>query len=183
MCRPPVCSSASRSSCPRFQTTPACHRPAYGINEINLPRLQPGSIMPGKSTRSSPKWSQVAFRHHRQTHPSPMAAEAGQLDGTSWSRSSPSRCPERHLYPVCARPCADVAGSLRERHYGEQGTLLQHGREQHRHHHGPESFIPGYETASIASVKPRNRRLGARHRACPQLPQLREVDGHSPPRA
>ena len=114
--------------------------PRTGINEINLPRLQPGSsIMPGKVNPVIPEVvSQVAFDIIGKDVTITMAAEAGQLELNV-------------MEPIIAfslsngihrlrQAMQDVAGSLRERHYGEQGTLPQHGREQHRHHHGLESL-------------------------------------------
>ena len=113
--------------------------PRTGINEINLPRLQPGSsIMPGKVNPVIPEVvSQVAFDIIGKDVTITMAAEAGQLE-LNVMEPIILLAVERH--PPSAPGHADVAGSLRERHYGEQGTLPQHGREQHRHHHGLESL-------------------------------------------
>ena len=56
--------------------------PRTGINEINLPRLQPGSsIMPGKVNPVIPEVvSQVAFDIIGKDVTITMAAEAGQLE-------------------------------------------------------------------------------------------------------
>ena len=56
--------------------------PRAGLNEINLPRMQPGSsIMPGKINPVIPEVvNQIAFKVIGNDHAITMAAEAGQLE-------------------------------------------------------------------------------------------------------
>ena len=95
--------------------------PRCGLNEINLPPRQPGSsIMPGKVNPVIPEVvNQVAFRVIGNDLTVTMAAEAGQLE---------------------LNVIAHHAREVRDRHHGQQGSVPQHGVQQHRARYGPQSL-------------------------------------------
>ena len=67
--------------------------PRCGLNEINLPPRQPGSsIMPGKVNPVMPEvMTRSVSTSSARDVTITLAAEAGSLSSTSWSRSSPIR--------------------------------------------------------------------------------------------
>ncbi len=109
--------------------------PRCGLNEINLPAMQPGSsIMPGKVNPVIPEVvNQIAFQ-----------VIGNDLTITSGSRSRPTST-QRHgagdhlqslrvaRYADCG--CADPNRALHSRHHRQRGSLPRPGRGVDRHRH------------------------------------------------
>jgi aspartate ammonia-lyase len=100
--------------------------PRAGLNEINLPAVQPGSsIMPGKVNPVIPEVvNQVAYEVIGNDVTISFAAEAGQLELNA-------------MEPVIAYNLFRSIHMLRW-DYGQQGALPQDGRKQHRHCDGAQ---------------------------------------------
>jgi len=141
--------------------------PRAGLNEINLPRMQPGSsIMPGKVNPVIPEVvNQVCFRAIGSDLTVTLAAEAGQLQLNV-------------MEPVIAY--CDPPRALCRGNHGQRGYLQGVHRAQHRRCHGvePGARLRRDDRAGQRSAGDRkgHRRAGA-GKGSPQRVGNRSRDG------
>ena len=125
--------------------------PRAGLNEINLPTMQPGSsIMPGKVNPVIPEVvNQIAFKVIGNDLTVTLAAEAGQLELNV-------------MEPVIAECIFESIEMLKNgmaalqtvhrRHHGQRRAMPRPGGTQHRTGHRPQ---PGTRLRNLYRAGPR----------------------------
>ena len=140
--------------------------PTCGFNEINLPKMQPGSsIMPGKVNPVIPEVVKPGgFQGHRHgCFRDPRGrgrAVAAQCHGAG------HRFGLVHDAGDAQTGLSRAGRPLRQRHYRQRGPLPRYGAEQHWHRHRAESHHRVREVRGNRQKGPGHRQIrpGTRHR-------------------